>query len=135
MHAHRLRRHGDPLKTKNAPHGAHEAFIVQALAHDSDECLPWPFGRAVYEYGAADGRTASNLVCERAHGPPPEGRRHSLHSCDNKICVNPRHLRWGTHAENMRDNALRGRCKKPWAIGKPKGTKMPKGFHINPPSS
>jgi len=125
MHGHRFRRYGDPLKTTHVPHGAHEAFVVQALAHNSDECLPWPFGRAVYRYGAADGRTASNLVCERAHGKPRKGRNHARHTCDNTICVNPRHLLWGSHADNMHDAAVRGLMKKPWAIGKPRGTKKP----------
>jgi len=125
MHGHRYRRYGDPLKTRFAPHGAHAAFIEQAIADPGEDCLMWPFGRAVYRYGAADGRTASNLMCERAHGKPPRGRHHALHSCDNPICVNPRHLRWGSHADNMHDNALRGLCKKPWAIGKPRGTKKP----------
>jgi len=35
---------------------------------------------------------------------------HILHSCDHPPCVNPSHLRLGTHAENMREKAAKGRA-------------------------
>jgi hypothetical protein len=40
-------------------------------------------------------------------GPISEGL-HVLHECDNKLCINPDHLRAGTHAENIRDAVARG---------------------------
>lgn len=33
----------------------------------------------------------------------------ALHSCDNTRCVNPHHLREGTHSENRADAVARGR--------------------------
>lgn len=30
-----------------------------------------------------------------------------LHTCDNKLCVNPEHLYWGTQFDNMKDRSER----------------------------
>lgn len=38
---------------------------------------------------------------------------HVLHSCNNPACVNPDHLRTGTHTDNMQDKVRSGRCNAP----------------------
>lgn len=45
------------------------------------------------------------------NGTIPEGM-YLMHQCDNKICVNPAHLKPGTHAENMAEMVARGRASK-----------------------
>jgi hypothetical protein len=47
------------------------------------------------------------------HGSIPAGL-YILHSCDNKRCVNPNHLRAGTPVDNMRDMHQRGRDNNHW---------------------
>ena len=41
----------------------------------------------------------------------PEGM-HALHTCDTPLCVNDKHLYWGTHADNMKDMLERGNSQK-----------------------
>lgn len=53
---------------------------------------------------------AHRLSHELYHGPIPENFC-ILHSCDNKKCVNPDHIRSGTHAENTHEAIERGLIK------------------------
>lgn len=48
---------------------------------------------------------------EMSNGPLEPGVE-VRHRCDNPPCVNPAHLIAGTHADNMRDMAERGRGSK-----------------------
>ena len=68
---------------------------------------------------------------EDANGPIPDGM-HVLHSCDNKPCINPEHLFLGTHRDNMRDSAAKGRHKNPVMYGEdnPRGAATLRAEHI-----
>lgn len=74
-------------------------------------CWLWTGHRYSNGYGAIKvfGKMISThrFSFELHKGPIPE-EMHILHSCDVKHCVNPDHLRLGTHAENMREAAERG---------------------------
>jgi hypothetical protein len=93
-------------------HGASEEFLRSHVATEADGCLPWPYGTDKHGYGFAtiDGiqRRASNWMCRLAHGEPFMIWKHAAHSCGNPSCVNPKHLRWASHAENMADKEKHG---------------------------
>jgi len=75
---------------------------------DTESCVLWDRGRAG-EYGSAGGTTCHRQVCIWFHGPPPFPRAHAAHSCGTSLCVNPRHIRWATAAQNIADKVTHGR--------------------------
>lgn len=78
----------------------------------SDDCWQWEgecnkSGRARIWFAGAK-RCASHIALQLAGKPRPEGLV-AMHSCDNPGCVNPRHLSWGTQADNIVDREAKGR--------------------------
>ena len=110
-HYGRWRRHGD-LKFKRCPNGAPFQFLVEHKDRRSDQCLEFPFSRNVHGYGQVSKpgfpKGAHRVMCILVYGRPPFRRAEVAHSCRNKICVNPLHLRWATAAENNEDRARHG---------------------------
>lgn len=97
---------------KIADKGASEAFIRAHAGHEGDACIEWPFCKNDRGYGLAViggvQRAASRWMCVIAHGDPTPPRDQAAHSCGNPGCVNPKHLRWATHLENMKDRWIHG---------------------------
>ena len=76
-----------------------------------NECWNWTAGRS-RGYGQTfriDGVQigAHRVAAHLAYGPRPKNA-FVLHSCDNKLCCNPGHLRYGTQMENVHDALERG---------------------------
>jgi hypothetical protein len=69
-------------------------------------CWEWRSAQGTQRYGqfrAEEGLKKAHVYSyEMARGPVPQGV-YVLHSCDNPPCVNPAHLRLGTHIDNMQD--------------------------------
>lgn len=93
-----------------------ERFWSKVDRKSDDECWPWVAGLHSAGYGAfavrmAGGgfktKPAHQVAAHIAFGPA-EGR-YVLHSCDNRVCCNPRHLRYGTQHDNVRDAMARNR--------------------------
>lgn len=112
-HYQRWRRHGDPVGGRT-PQGALTEFIEQAVAYQGDGCLPWPYGRDGYGYGMIrvdGGKThAHRRVLQLSTGQSGDEMEaaHAPDVCHNPSCVNPRHLRWVTRAENEADKLIDG---------------------------
>jgi hypothetical protein len=55
--------------------------------------------------GRVGGKTykelAHRLVLWAMEGPPTDPAMEAMHTCDNTQCLNPHHLVWGSHKENM----------------------------------
>jgi hypothetical protein len=94
-----------------------QKFVADALAAETDGCILWPYAvRKSSGYGAfsktVNGKCkhfdVHRFVCVEAHGNPTSDAPEAAHSCGNKLCLNPRHLYWASHKQNMEDAKRHG---------------------------
>ena len=111
MHATRIARHGSPFITKRNI-GEPIKWLRAAIKDAGDDCVFWPFSAGQNGYGMLrfnrKRNRAHRVCCIIAHGEPPFPSAVAAHSCGNRLCVNPNHLRWATVKENVNDMIAHG---------------------------
>lgn len=119
-HRWRKEKYGDPLMfhpTSGQGETRELRFWSKVkITANPDKCWEWTGAKQrnrKHQYGVTSyqGRQwlAHRLAWMFFHDVPPNPELLLLHSCDNPECVNPHHLREGTHADNIRDAIERGR--------------------------
>lgn len=100
-------RTGKPVPDRPTFHGTE----IERLEHYTDkkgvdDCWLWKSNKDKDGYGTMrsgkQNKRAHRVSYEQYVGKIPEGK-FILHSCNNPACVNPNHLRIGTHKDNMKD--------------------------------
>lgn len=106
----------DPVtRTKQ---GDPRRFLDKAIGYAGDDHMIWPYatgGKRDYPYPQMrDGdrvRYVTRMVLYATVGPPPAPDSQAAHDpleCNIPLCVNRRHLRWASPAENHADIELAG---------------------------
>lgn len=94
------------------------------------ECWEWTSYRDPNGYGRLNvpndkgsyvPMLAHRLAWQFANGRDLDRYEHVMHRCDNPGCVNPAHLRLGSHQDNMADKMRKGRHRYGTSVGEKHG--------------
>lgn len=102
-----------------------ERFWCKVAIADDAECWNWQAYINKQGYGEFHFRrrapVASRVAWILTYGEISDGL-HVLHHCDNRRCVNPKHLYLGTNKDNVDDRERRGRRRTGWVPGEANGS-------------
>ena len=91
-----------------------ERLLEKIIINQTTDCWEFQGGKNNIGYGMIRDekrmRTTHRVSYEEHVGPIPKGLC-VMHSCDNPICCNPKHLSIGTHKQNTQDMFTKGRAK------------------------
>lgn len=103
-----------PITSRNKHCSPECRFKDIASSFSGDDCWNWPLsifvetGYGQFSWNPGKMQTAHRTSYEVFVGKVPHGKL-VLHSCDNRTCFNPMHLRVGTYQDNVNDMMLRKR--------------------------
>lgn len=94
----------DSIGRRKTKHGTPYQFFLDSIKKDTEDCILWRYALCDEGYGKliiqGKKKRVHRLALEHTLG---KSDLDALHSCRNKNCFNPKHLRYGTAKENIDD--------------------------------